>query len=309
MTVKLMVSDLEKEIESYLNKGYRLDMIMPADSPTTAQISKNGETILLQSSTDNETISNFDEVIVTRFDDNEWVEGRAGMQYRDLIPGRLGGRVIASHIRLTKGGPVPDYVHYHKVLFQMIYCKTGWIRVVYEDQGPPFVLNAGDCVLQPPEIRHRVLESSAGAEVIEIGCPAVHETWVDHDMHLPTDAVKPDRVFNGQPFVRHIAAEAKWQNSNGFQYRDTNIFDATNGLANVRVLDCETMWIENSHDNGFSFYFVLTGKLELNDTNAGYKLNANGSITIAESRHYTIRSTSKSEILQVRLSPGIVNQS
>ena len=34
---------------------------------------------------------------------DEWVVGRAGMEYRDLIPGRLGGRLIASHIRITRG--------------------------------------------------------------------------------------------------------------------------------------------------------------------------------------------------------------
>src|SRR5206468_11860225 len=35
---------------------------------------------------------------------SDWITGRAGMEYRDLIPGRLGGKVIASHIRLTTGG-------------------------------------------------------------------------------------------------------------------------------------------------------------------------------------------------------------
>src|SRR3546814_7577110 len=104
------------------------------------------------------------------------------MHYRDLIPGRLGGRFIASHIRIPDGGEVADYVHYHRVRFQMIFCKTGWVRVVYEDQGPPFVLHAGDCVLQPPQIRHRVLEASAGLEVVELGCPAVHETCADHGL-------------------------------------------------------------------------------------------------------------------------------
>jgi uncharacterized protein YjlB len=38
-------------------------------------------------------------------------------------------------------------------------------------QGDPFCFHAGDCVLQPPEIRHRVLETSAAFEVVEIGCP------------------------------------------------------------------------------------------------------------------------------------------
>ena len=98
--------------------------------------------------------------------------GRAGMLYRDLIPSRLGGRFIASHIAIPDGGPVADWVHFHKVRFQMIFCRRGWARLVYEDQGPPFLMHAGDCVLQPPRIRHRVLESSSGFEVVEIGCPA-----------------------------------------------------------------------------------------------------------------------------------------
>src|SRR5215211_665415 len=120
-------------------------------------------------------------VVATVAEHAHWGVGRAGMQYRDIIPGRQGGRFIGSHIRIPQGGPVPDYVHFHKVRFQMIYCHKGWVRLVYEDQGEPFVLEAGDCVLQPPEIRHRVLDSSDGLEVIELGCPAEHETLADHD--------------------------------------------------------------------------------------------------------------------------------
>ena len=133
-------------------------------------------------------------LVVTRMgDDPHWGAGRAGMGYRDLIPDRQGGRFIASHIRIPEAGPVPDWVHFHKIRFQMIYCYRGWARLVYEDQGEPFILQAGDCVLQPPEIRHRVLESSAGLEVIEIGCPARHDTLADHDLPLPTAAFRPDR--------------------------------------------------------------------------------------------------------------------
>lgn len=84
-----------------------------------------------------------------------WGTGRAGMLYRDLVPDRQGGRFIASHIRIEEGGPVPDYVHFHKVRFQAIYVICGWVEVVYEDQGAPFVMHTGDCVLQPPQIRHR----------------------------------------------------------------------------------------------------------------------------------------------------------
>jgi hypothetical protein len=43
--------------------------------------------------------------------------------------------MIASHIRIPDGGPVPDMVHFHKVGFQLIFCIKGWVDVVYEDQG------------------------------------------------------------------------------------------------------------------------------------------------------------------------------
>src|SRR5206468_1250390 len=69
-------------------------------------------------------------------------EGRAGMLYRDLIPNRLGGRYIASHIRIIEGGPVADWVHFHRIAFQVIAVRRGWVRVVYEDQGEPFVMHA-----------------------------------------------------------------------------------------------------------------------------------------------------------------------
>ncbi len=62
------------------------------------------------------------------------------MHYRDLIPSRLGGSIIASHIRIPDGGPVPDMVHFHKVGFQLIFCYRGWVDVVYEDQGGPIRL-------------------------------------------------------------------------------------------------------------------------------------------------------------------------
>jgi quercetin dioxygenase-like cupin family protein len=170
--------------------------------------------------------------VVARHRDATWVSGRAGMRYRDLIPGRLGGRFIASHIQIRDGGPVPDYVHYHRVRFQMIYCYRGWVRVVYEDQGEPFVLEPGDCVIQPPEIRHRVLEASPGLEVIELGSPAEHETHADHALALPTPARAPDRVWAGQRFVRHRAAAATWQG----EVRDLGIAEATRGLAGARVV-------------------------------------------------------------------------
>jgi mannose-6-phosphate isomerase-like protein (cupin superfamily) len=175
--------------------------------------------------------------VLTRATDLPWGTGRAGMRYRDLVPDRQGGRFIASHIHIPTAGPVPDYVHFHKVRFQMIFCHRGWVRLVYEDQGEPFVLEAGDCVLQPPEIRHRVLESGGDLHVVEIGCPAVHETFADPATRLPTGVVAPDRDFGGQRFVRHVAATAPWGRwrFDGYECRTIGFGPATGGLAEARV--------------------------------------------------------------------------
>ncbi len=196
-----------------------------------------------------------------------WGVGRAGMLYRDLIPQREGGRFIASHIRIPDGGPVPDNVHFHKIRFQMIYNYKGWVRLVYEDQGEPFVMGPGDCVLQPPEIRHRVLECSDGLEVVEIGCPANHMTLLDHDLPLPTGRHLPKRDFGGQRFVLHRAEEAGWTAADmaGFEARDLGIADATDGLAEVSVLrqSLEGIDIAARHDGEFLFHFVLEGRMTL----------------------------------------------
>ena len=207
--------------------------------------------------------------LVRRLKDNSpWVIGRAGMHYRDLIPGRLGGSIIASHIRIPDAGPVPDMVHYHLVGFQLIFCIHGWVRLVYEDQGPPFLLNAGDCVIQPPQIRHRVLEASEDLQVVEIGVPAEHITTVDHDMELPTPHLHPDRVFGGQTFCRSEAAKAVWApwRLPGFEARETGIGAATGGVASVRVArpaGTATAQVTSDHNADILFAFVLSGTVTL----------------------------------------------
>lgn len=212
--------------------------------------------------------------VVRRLKDNTpWVIGRAGMQYRDLIPGRLGGSIIASHIRVPDAGPVPDMVHYHTVGFQLIFCIHGWVRLVYEDQGPPFVLAAGDCVIQPPQIRHRVLESSENLQVIEIGVPAEHVTTVDHDMTLPNATVNPHRDFGGQVFCRSEAKDATWKpwRLRGFESRDTGIGHATAGVASVCVVRCAGASDSEvtSHASDILFTFVMAGSVTLHGEGQG----------------------------------------
>lgn len=195
----VIVGDLEAAIAEYQAHGWRLDMIFPADNPREAIMSRERARVNLKA--DNRPVKETSAPFRNTEEDPKWIAGRAGMEYRDLIPDRVGGKVIASNIRLLADGPVADYVHYHKIEFQMIYCLKGWIEVVYEDQGPPFWLEAGDCVVQPPEIRHRVLFAEGGAEVLEVTMPAEHETWADHEMTLPNESIDKERRFNGQSFV------------------------------------------------------------------------------------------------------------
>lgn len=223
------------------------------------------------------------------------------MQYRDLISSRLGGRYIASHIRVPEGGPVNDYVHHHRVRFQMIFVRKGWVHVVYEDQGPPFVMHEGDFVLQPPGIRHRVLEASKGLEVIEIGSPAEHETLRDHDLALPTPARNPYRNFSGQRFVRHIAATANWNEADGYKYRDTGIAAATNNLAGVRVLRVANAG-ERTHTGDFLFLHVLQGSAQLTSRNLGiHALGVDDCCVLPTGAEFALTGSTNCEILEVAL--------
>ena len=243
---------------------------------------------------------------------DQWSEGRAGMWYRDLIPDRQGGYVVASHIRILDGGPVPDYAHYHKILFQMIYCYKGWARLVYEDQGEPFVIEEGDCVLQPPQIRHQVLESSPGMEVIELTCPADHETCVDHEIKLPTSSVDPQRLFNGQNFIRHEFAKAEWKpwRMEGFEARDIGIASATDGLAGVRVARSVGQPHPEfvSHNADLLFMFILNGSAELNcDKIDPELLTAGDSFIVPSNMKHSLSKCSKDmELLEVAL-PAVFN--
>jgi quercetin dioxygenase-like cupin family protein len=267
--------------------GFRLDAIFPADSPRVASVSGHGLRLRLVCGPPFEASAALPPLrpsfVLTRAgEEASWVRGRAGMRYRDLVPDRQGGRTIASHIQLREGGPVADYVHFHEVRYQVIFCRAGWVRVVYEDQGAPFVLRPGDCVLQPPRIRHRVLESSAGAEVIEVGSPASHETFVEHELELPNDRIDRARLWRGQRFVHHVAAEAPWRpwQASGFEARDTGIAEATGGLADVRVLRArEPERIEpvpTSHDGELLLVFVLEGEVILRRDAAGEDRLAKG---------------------------------
>lgn len=286
--------------------GMRLENIFPADDPSVASFSGHGLRVRIEKGADAapghlriltdtpdsfaggareltapngtrvsivplspvvEKIKTQHEFAVRRLrDEAPWVIGRAGMHYRDLIPTRLGGSIIASHIRIPDGGPVPDMVHYHTVGFQLIFCYKGWVDVLYEDQGDVIRLHAGDCVTQPPGIRHRVVEASAEIEVIEIGVPAEHITTIDHDFTLPNGTGDPTREWDGQTFVHHIKEGAAWAPFRipGFTARDTGINAGTKGVAGIQVIrktdEIPTRYL---HDADIHFTFVMDGTMTL----------------------------------------------
>ena len=280
---------------------------LPAPPPTELIAPEGTRIRLLDSAAEAVLPEPKPSLTICRAAEQAWVEGRAGMRYRDLIPGRWGGRYVASHIRIDSAGPVPDYVHYHHVRFQMIYCRAGWVRVVYEDQGPPFVLNAGDCVLQPPQIRHRVLESSAELEVIEIGCPAIHATHADAQLALPNGQLNPGRQYSDQRFVRHRAAQAQWLALDQVvQMRDTGIATATNGLATAQVLRVAgtqaQAQIELGHSGDFQFIYALEGSGQLvTEDSAMLDLARDDAVCLPPDQPYRLIAEPGSQWLQVML--------
>jgi quercetin dioxygenase-like cupin family protein len=261
---EIVCANLASAIDDLKRDGFRLDLIYPADEPHTAVLSTDAESVRITSRVDapppGDVLPPFaPEFVLTRAGASP-AEDRAGMLYRDLVPSRLGGRYIASHISIPEGGPVVDWVHFHRVALQMIYVRRGCVRVVYEGQGDAFVMREGDLVLQPPQIRHRVLESSGGLEVVEISAPALHATFADHELELP-NGNDPDRLFGGQSFLRHVAAETPWTPFNGGEAQETAMAKATGGLADVRtVRRGQGATIDfPAHDGELVFGFVLDG--------------------------------------------------
>ncbi|WP_300036297.1 cupin domain-containing protein [uncultured Roseobacter sp.] len=329
--------------------GMRMDMIYPADDPSVAVFSGHGLRVRIDRDAQNppgvlriltedpdrfaegargltapngtrveiaplheplvmpETVHSF--VVRRLADQAPWIIGRAGMHYRDLIPDRLGGSIIASHIRIPDGGPVSDMVHYHTVGFQLIFCYRGWVDLVYEDQGEPFRLQAGNCVIQPPEIRHRVLFASDNIEVIEIGVPAEHVTTIDHEMELPNGPPDPARLFQGQRFVHHRAEEAVWAPFRipGFLSRDTTIAAHTGNVAGVHVVRPGEGEVPASvHDSDILFTFVMEGRMTLNaDGRAPHSLEAGDAFVIPPGMAVRYDDLSPDlELLEVSL-PGV----
>ena len=99
-------------------------------------------------------------------------------KYRDLGMAKATGGMVQAHVIRFVPPCRPEEVsklHYHDVEFQMVYVLKGWIKTELEGQGV-HVMRPGSAWLQPPKIKHKVLDYSDDAEVLEVILPADFET-------------------------------------------------------------------------------------------------------------------------------------
>jgi quercetin dioxygenase-like cupin family protein len=102
---------------------------------------------------------------------------RTYREYRDLGAAEASGGKVHAHIVRTTAPCPPEGsgVHYHDLDFQMVYVLKGSSRVWFEGEGE-FSFEAGDSWIQPPSIRHHVLDYSEDYELLEITMPGSYET-------------------------------------------------------------------------------------------------------------------------------------
>lgn len=75
--------------------------------------------------------------------------------------------------------------HVHDCDFQFVLVLNGWAEFEYEGNGV-HKIQKGDCILQPPRIKHREIACSDDFEVLEIVAPGEFAT---RNVAAPADAV------------------------------------------------------------------------------------------------------------------------
>jgi mannose-6-phosphate isomerase-like protein (cupin superfamily) len=103
---------------------------------------------------------------------------RSYAKYRDLNIASATNGLARAHVIKMLPPCDPAEVskrHYHDVEFQMVYVLKGWIKGEYEGAGI-VTMREGSCWLQPPRIKHSVLDYSDDCELLEIIMPADFET-------------------------------------------------------------------------------------------------------------------------------------
>jgi len=99
-------------------------------------------------------------------------------QYRDLgIAAATGGLARAHVIKMIPPCDPAEVSkrHFHDVEFQMVYVLKGWIKSEFDGEGV-VTMREGSCWLQPPKIKHTVLDYSDDCELLEVILPADFDT-------------------------------------------------------------------------------------------------------------------------------------
>jgi hypothetical protein len=103
---------------------------------------------------------------------------RSYAKYRDLGMSVATNGLLQAHVIRMIPPCNPKEVskrHYHDVDVQMIYVLKGWIRSEFEGAGE-VTMREGTAWLQPPRIKHTVLDYSDDCEMLEIILPAEFDT-------------------------------------------------------------------------------------------------------------------------------------
>ncbi len=103
---------------------------------------------------------------------------RSYSAYRDLGVAAATAGLAQAHVIRMIPPCVPAVVskeHYHDVEFQLIYVLKGWFKGEYEGAGV-VTMEEGSCWIQPPRIKHTVLDYSDDCELLEIILPAEFDT-------------------------------------------------------------------------------------------------------------------------------------
>jgi hypothetical protein len=113
--------------------------------------------------------------VVSHHEPNAFEKGlRRYAHYRDLgIAAATKGLARAHVIKMIPPCDPAEVSkrHFHDVDFQMVYVLKGWIKGEYEGAGE-VTMREGSCWLQPPKIKHTVLDYSDDCELLEIIMPA-----------------------------------------------------------------------------------------------------------------------------------------
>ena len=115
---EIVCADLGAALDELRSQGFRLDIIYPADDPHTAMLSRGGERVRVTTRPDAPPLSAGAAAVRARVRADPRGRRAGAGPGGDALPrphpGRLGGRYIASHITIPDGGPVADWVHFHR---------------------------------------------------------------------------------------------------------------------------------------------------------------------------------------------------